>query len=1135
MPIRQNILRKGKAPKQNLLGFDVFQEETGVLGDLSTSRFFKISEFPSVLPTGNSSFLIEGSDLLKPNVEVKTELLDSAGNPIFHYAIPNYDKELPSRRITIEVYEDDIINGIGSFTILGELDPQKFEVPTAFQDTYNVRFSAPVSINKKIKNTEPIRFYGDPTIKVSELVKGVIEKVPTGDSSKVSLTGSVEFINSTPQVEFSVDNTSTTGNSNQFKEVGNSVASYVNQNKGSAQSSILPQITTTKKPFTFVVKSMEKGIDNALNKITSGMKGATFNIKRPDLLVDNTLYPDSKFDKPQTFETKILDVINSTTFTTTTEYTITNKSNNNKIIVPLSVSSSGVNSSVTHSVVSSTETEDQVFKRSFANMTVGNLRTFSGDTYKAKIYMKEEGTSGEFEKIYETLVESPNELVNPNSISGFENIGLFFTQSIIDNNWTTSSAQAPATQNDDTIIDGVLLSGSNAELGSSFTFVTNTNLELEKNEDYIVEFNAAFKEGLKTQSDGTTKQQAELEVFITGSLESETGGEISLGTVDLPDTTNTDFTIIQQRQIADFRTHNESSTPTGSLGFRVNSGEFILSDIRLRPFAQTNFSPGFFKANVPMSKPIKRGQPYDFVVEFYDANNNLAEAVAVADDITFVGPPQIIADGADGLLTGSMFLGSVTGSGIELHGGSAYMRSIGYDGFNDTISNNVGGFLIFSGSVSESMGTTEDYEGVGLEIVDAHGDTDRFLKFRTNPSEFIVQTDQFFFGKDGQFISGSNGNIVISSSNFFLGGGTTFISGSNDKLEISSDNFSIDVDGNLTASGFISASGGFLGDFEINDGKISGSNITLDANTSTIFKTDQGPGSDTEAAFDQVRDEYYIDFTPEEESPDNYYIKMGPNFMVDKDGILIASGATFTGTITASAGLIGGFATDSSSFSSPAGNTEKHIVISGSPSFGGEDDSKFMFISTSHFNVKENGDITASAALITGSVRVAGTGEIGGFGLTLSAISSSNNNLILSSSGQITGSSVLFDGGTIGGFELASTQINDTGDNLVLKSSGQITGSSVLFDGGTIGGFELGSTIISSSNDNLVLKSSGQITGSDVLFDGGRIGGFTITDTNLETTDFVSGEKGIRLSTAGNGSLEVEEAKNSWYIKNHSI
>ena len=179
MPIRQNILRKGKAPKQNLLQFDVLQEESGVLGDLTTSNFFKISEFPSVLPTGNSSFLIEGSNLLKPNVELKTELLDADGNPIFHYAIPNYDKELPARRIAIEIYDDEVVNGVGSFTVLGELNPTEFDIQSDFQNTYNVRFTAPISINKKIKNTEPIRFYGDPSLTVSELIKGVIEKVPT--------------------------------------------------------------------------------------------------------------------------------------------------------------------------------------------------------------------------------------------------------------------------------------------------------------------------------------------------------------------------------------------------------------------------------------------------------------------------------------------------------------------------------------------------------------------------------------------------------------------------------------------------------------------------------------------------------------------------------------------------------------------------------------------------------------------------------------------------------------------------------------------------------------------------------------------------------------------------------------------
>ena len=46
-------------------------------------------------------------------------------------------------------------------------------------------------------------------------------------------------------------------------------------------------------------------------------------------------------------------------------------------------------------------------------------------------------------------------------------------------------------------------------------------------------------------------------------------------------------------------------------------------------------------------------------------------------------------------------------------------------------------------------------------------------------------------------------------------------------------------------SGIITAEGGNLGDFQIIDGQISGSNITLNANNSTIFKNRPGPGSDT--------------------------------------------------------------------------------------------------------------------------------------------------------------------------------------------------------------------------------------------------------------------------------------------------
>ena len=1091
MPIRQNILRKGKAPKQNLLQFDVLQEETGVLGDLTTSRFFNISEFPAVLPTGNSSFLIEGSNLLRPNIELKTELLDAEGNPIFHYAIPNYDKELPARRIAIEVYDDEVVNGVGSFTILGELNPIEFDIPSDFQNTYNVRFTAPISINKKIKNTQPIRFYGDPQITVSEIVKGVIEKVPTGNLTQKTITGSVEFVNPTPQTEFSVDSGSTTGNSNQFNEVGNSLEAYINQNQGSAQSSILPQSSITKKPFTFVVKEMEKGIDNALNKISSAMKGATLSITRPDNLVDNTLYPDSKFDKPQSFETKILDVINSTTFTTTTQYTITNKSNNNKIIVPLNPSSS--QASITHNVVSSTETEDILFKRSFANMVVGNLRTFSGDTYKAKIYMKEDGTSGEFEKIYETLVESPNELVNKNSISGFENIGIFFTQSLIENNWVTSSNKSTATTNDDTIIDGVLLSGSNEAVGDTFTFVTKTNLELEKNEDYIIEFNAAFKKASKTQSDGTSKQQAELEVFITGSLETETDREISLGTIDLPDTTNTDFTIIEQKQITDFRTHNASSTPTGSLGFRVNSGQFILSDIRLRPFTQTNFSPGFFKSNVPMPKPIKRGKTYDFMVEFYDANNNLAETVALADNVAFEGPPQVIV-GSDNLLTGSMFLGSVTGSGIEAHGGSAFIKSVGYSGFESSLSSGIGGFMMFSGSVSESLGTSENYDGVGLELVSG---SNRFLRFRTTPSVFEVVTDTFFLGSGstastGSFVSGSNGNIEISSSNFHL-----------------------DVNGDVTLAGEITAEvGGTIGGFSINETDLTATNFVLDTSAKRLTI---GTGN---AIFVADADEgIFLGNANSGSAP----------FRVNREGDLVATSVTITGEVNATSGTAAtsitalGFATASltSSVDTLQDASSSLSLASGSFEVSASLAASSASAATASIAVNES----ASAAVTTD---VADTRAQ----LVLDNTTANDQkiNLVNTTGGIMSsfGKGAKFFGTASNALQTASANVNysEVSADGFLVVTGSATAS---FFGNTTLIGHTGSQHISIAPNSLSVKTADDVTVLSASADGidmsgsikagsGEIGGWTISEERLNKLSGSNSDvnAGIILDSAGN-------------------
>jgi hypothetical protein len=150
------------------------------------------------------------------------------------------------------------------------------------------------------------------------------------------------------------------------------------------------------------------------------------------------------------------------------------------------------------------------------------------------------------------------------------------------------------------------------------------------------------------------------------------------------------------------------------------------------------------------------------------------------------------------------------------------------------------------------------------------------------------------------------------------------------------------------------------------------------------------------------------------------------NFHLQPDGDVIMSG-----TVTATAGQIGGFAITSNAISSSNGDLQ----------------------------LKSNGQITGSNVLFSG-------GEIGGFDLSSAQINSTNNNLILKDSGQITGSNVLFDGGEIGGFAIdghslttTGVEINDVTQTLFISSSnfkvthdGDVTGSNFLFQGGKITG-----------------------------------------------------------------------------------
>lgn len=159
------------SPFLNLQNFQVFLNDT-----IASSNYFRVSELSDTFTSGKNGFLIEGSSFLRGDTEIKLEILDVEGNPLFVQAgegIPEYYEGL-SKLITAHVYQDTPI-GIGKITILGELrsyidaDGYEVPVPDEWVGIYNVKWEKNVKINKNIPNETRVRFIKRPEIEIEEL------------------------------------------------------------------------------------------------------------------------------------------------------------------------------------------------------------------------------------------------------------------------------------------------------------------------------------------------------------------------------------------------------------------------------------------------------------------------------------------------------------------------------------------------------------------------------------------------------------------------------------------------------------------------------------------------------------------------------------------------------------------------------------------------------------------------------------------------------------------------------------------------------------------------------------------------------------------------------------------------------
>ena len=176
---------------QNLTNY-----QTYVVDLNPNSTYFRITEFKDTFTGGKNGFLIEGSEHLKETTEIKIEILDVDGNPIYYEpgnGVPEYYEGV-SKVIAVYVYDDTPI-GNAKITILGELKTYIDEngitqdIPDAWKGVYNLKWEKEFKVNKLLSNEDKVRFYRRPEVSITEIVKPIFSNVVSTKSQTGYLNG----------------------------------------------------------------------------------------------------------------------------------------------------------------------------------------------------------------------------------------------------------------------------------------------------------------------------------------------------------------------------------------------------------------------------------------------------------------------------------------------------------------------------------------------------------------------------------------------------------------------------------------------------------------------------------------------------------------------------------------------------------------------------------------------------------------------------------------------------------------------------------------------------------------------------------------------------------------------------------
>lgn len=587
----------------NLQSYPVLIEDTA-----TTSEYFRITRLPSQFTGGRNSFLIAGTNLLIPASQILIEILDIRGNPIFQTVVPNYI-ESAGRMVSVEIY-DTTPPGTATLRIVGKARRTKEgrSIPLEWQNKFNVRWTSRIAVDYNINNTSPIRFARTPQVTVAE---------------------------------------------NRFYNINSS--SYATYNVPFT-GSLLPTIASPVQvgyclhliePSTFLPE-YGNGI------ITGSLKVGTGSVVDVKLPIRKILNNKVAFTKKTLISSSINDGIVKKIYLRSGSYT---------------ASLDGIKYDVTSSALlrySKILTSSTNIPISFANITVTDLTTVSGEVYKLKVYNKVATNTGNYKLVADVPLLT-NEILVSSSIRG--NVPIAIAENYTDNwyagklaqNTTilknlypvsgtltyykpseTSNQFAVSSSSDillNAIYAGVLVNLSTNKFdgqvsASGYFLGTKEAYRLFNGSEYTLTLDATYNQtsGSITIQGNTPK----VDIYLVGIGNTRILGLDPLGQ-KIGEITVSGISNLFDKKQFNFTPNVPESIGFGDIGLRfvMSNGFWNFSNVSIKPASDPQFSPDEVRILVPNTDYHNKELRYR--IEFVDINNNSVDIRATSTPVFFTG------------------------------------------------------------------------------------------------------------------------------------------------------------------------------------------------------------------------------------------------------------------------------------------------------------------------------------------------------------------------------------------------------------------------------------------------------------------------------------------------------------------